>query len=154
MDLQDQDIDAGKAFAFNVVDPRVETKEFLGEPIQLNQDGDHIFIYCLDADFKYKFLHGLTFNTDWLPAGTESFTPGASILPDDLVEANVVLKDLSNWYYNGTQTEDGSILKPAFTDSNNWVGSDNPYQIGLSAAPRVSIMGLTSMVALAVWCLL
>lgn len=141
------ELEAGNAFGYMTPNSElVQDREWEGE-MSLNQDGDHLLMYCINADSQVHFISGLTFGLPWAPAGQASYRPGESALPESLdFRGNVELEDLSNWYYNGTLNLSVALLKDSFVDESQWVGSDTPFQVGVSgaatAAWNVGVMGM------------
>lgn len=136
--IPDEGISAGRVFGYNVAGSNVTTVESSQvnpeQIFDLNPDGDHMLIYCINADDKPHFIHGLTFRIGWAEQGLSEY-PVGSALPSRLArDGNVALGDFKNWFYNGTQEANAAVLIPAFADPDNWAGSDVPYDIPNSGA--------------------
>lgn len=100
----------------------VESGEFsLG-----TESGDNVFLYCVDADDKIRFLSGFSNAGNWsLPGLTaEDYGEAMSALPADLVGAAIVLPHLDNYFYNGSRSEVINLLRADMLNPAAWAGDD------------------------------
>ena len=165
--IPENGIDAGVVFAYNAVilnyttnEPRDEFlwKELGNETFGLDNLGDHFHLYCLNADMKPHFIFSLGFNSveSWKKEALPPADYGkSSALPVRLNNSgSVLLPGLANWFYNGTQNASATILIPAFSDAENWISSDNRYEIDSGASTFMSMLvslGCVFVSVLFVW---
>lgn len=155
--IPENGIDAGVVFAYNAIilnyttdEPREEFvwNKFDDEPFGVDNLGDHFHLYCINADSEPHFIFSLGFNSvdSWMKEALSPADYGkSSALPARFnttgnVTGAVLLPGFSNWFYNGTQNASASILIPAFSDTENWIGSDQPFEIDSGASTFLSLL--------------
>ena len=123
--------------------------------------GDNVFLYCIDADSKIRFLSGISNSGNWSSAGlgAEEYGEAMSALPNSLAEAAIVLPHQDNYFYNGSRSEAIFLLRADMLNPASWVGDDEnrfgfPGQEVVSGAKTAlafafsSVMGLCGLSAL------
>jgi hypothetical protein len=88
--------------------------------------GDNVFLYCIDADNKTKFLAGFSNTGNWsIPGLTpEEYGESMSALPEMLLNASIVLPHMNNYFYNGSREETINLLRADMLNPEPWVGND------------------------------
>lgn len=116
--------------------------------------GDHFHLYCINADNEPHFIFSLGFNQveSWKPEALPPAEYGkSSALPARLdPNGSVLLPGFSNWFYNGTQNASATVLIPAFSNADNWIGSDRPFEIDSAAAAVSGVSMLLSVLCIGV----
>jgi hypothetical protein len=138
--VPEEGFNQGKVFAYGIVQDNITLVEYNHtgpNQFDLNPDGDHILIYCMNADNQPHFINAITYQVGWAEEGLANYTTGTSALPKRLDPlGSVALGEFSNWYYNGTRTGSADVLIPAFSNASSWVGSDIPYNLPSGAMER------------------
>lgn len=88
--------------------------------------GDNVFLYCVDADSKIRFLAGFSNHGSWSDPGlsAEEYGEAMTALPDDLKSAAILLPHKDNYFYNGTRDETITLLRADMLAPSSWQGDD------------------------------
>lgn len=88
--------------------------------------GDNVFLYCIDADSKIRFISGISNSGNWSSAGlgAEEYGEAMSALPNSLAENALVLPHQDNYFYNGSRSEAIFLLRADMLNPAAWVGDD------------------------------
>ena len=88
--------------------------------------GDNVFLYCIDADSKIRFLSGFSNAGNWSSPGlaADEYGEAMSALPDSLAEAAVLLPHMDNYFYNGSRSETINLLRADMLNPATWIGDD------------------------------
>jgi hypothetical protein len=88
--------------------------------------GDNLFLYCIDADNKTKFLAGFSNTGNWSDPGLtpEAYGESMSALPEMLLNASIVLPHMNNYFYNGSREETINLLRADMLNPAPWVGNN------------------------------
>lgn len=94
--------------------------------------GDNVFLYCIDADNKTKFLAGFSNAGNWSDPGltSEEYGESMSALPGMLLNHAIVLPHMNNYFYNGSREETINLLRADMLNAAPWVG-DNERKFGV-----------------------
>lgn len=95
-------------------------------------EGDNVFLYCIDADSKIRFLAGYSNYGNWSDMGLalEEYGEAQSALPEEIVRASIVLPHQDNYFYNGSRDETIFLLRADMLNPASWVG-DNEGRFGV-----------------------
>jgi Endonuclease I len=156
--IPSEGIQPGIAFAYGTTLPNSTgtwNHENESMSFQLNTDvGNHMLIYCLNADALPRFLSGIITNeqANWSQAGLSTYALNESALPDQLRYAQagyVALPFYPNYLYQGPETGLGTDLVRHFMNASNYNGSTIPWIIATSDATapytRYTITTITFM---------
>lgn len=96
------------------------------------EEGDNVFLYCIDADSKIRFLSGFSNYGNWSDYGlsAEEYGESQSALPEDIYRASIVLPHMDNYFYNGSRDETIFLLRADMLNPASWVG-DNEERFGV-----------------------
>ncbi|CAB9498812.1 Endonuclease I [Seminavis robusta] len=94
--------------------------------------GDNVFLYCIDADGKMRFLAGFSNSGIWSSPGlsAEEYGEALTALPEQLDQGSIVLPHLENYFYNGSRNEATALLRADMLNPASWVG-DNEGRYGV-----------------------
>ena len=90
------------------------------------EEGDNVFLYCIDADDKIHFLAGFSNYGNWSDPGlsAEEYGEASSSLPFKLTSAAIVLPHYDNYFYNGSRDDTLELLRADMLSPSTWVGDD------------------------------
>ena len=96
--------------------------------MRFGEDGENLFLYCIDADDNIKFLSGFSNDETWkLPGLTaEEYGTTSSALPDALLNANILLVHRDNYRFNGTvEGTPVDVMRDNIRNPNLWDGDND-----------------------------
>ena len=117
----------------------------------LNTDeGDNVFLYCIDADSKIHFLAGFNNYGNWSDLGLtlEEYGESKTAMPDEIRRATITLPHMDNYFYNGSRDETIFLLRADMLNPASWVG-DNEGRFGVQVEDSSSLTStMTSTILL------
>jgi len=150
-DIPAEGIKAGTSFGYGegIKFTQNWNVEAESEDFDISDDGDQLFVYCMNADGYPHFITGFNFaGEDWVARGMPELEYGTnrSALPERLEETStsVSLPHKDNWIYIGPRDGFKTDLLKQFSNSSNYQGFDD-VRINIVSAAGAS--GLTMIMA-------